>query len=139
MVISTSLFSIFRYLDEILKVPIFFLLYILWKYLFISIFLFNLFSVLIDVCPKWVNFTFFIPCGLETAGYWYAFNFWGMEEHVTCFRYMEEHVICKPLIDLFENLAKYRLPVRYGFTCMELVRTKNYYVIFLIFYNYFTV
>jgi hypothetical protein len=38
----------------------------------------------------------FIPCGLETAGYWYAFNFWGMEEHATCFRYMEEHVIYKP-------------------------------------------
>jgi hypothetical protein len=37
-----------------------------------------------------------VPCGLETAGYWYAFNFWGMEEHLTCFRYMEEHVICKP-------------------------------------------
>jgi hypothetical protein len=36
----------YRYLNEILKVPIFFLLYLYWKYLFISIFLFRYFQYL---------------------------------------------------------------------------------------------
>jgi hypothetical protein len=46
VIISTSLFSIFRYLDEMLKVPIFFLLYLYWIFLFISIFLFRYFQYL---------------------------------------------------------------------------------------------
>jgi hypothetical protein len=70
--ISTSLFSIFHifhYLDEILKVPIFFLLSLYWKYLFILIFLSRYFQYLEVKFQAQQSFSLYYPLFISTDNF----------------------------------------------------------------------